>query len=237
MGVIQASKDATIDSLQQLSPVLSQIAASGDDFVSAFNVFLTYPFVDEVVGRDPQVARNLHMGDYTNLSITLDINIDAGITLPTGLPTGLPTLPTDLPTTLPTLIEPTVIIGDVLACLQSGSLTSPECMKVLALPEKLLKLREECAKPENEDKAVCKQLALIPGLPTNDTPTAPITLPTSILTQLPTLLPTLLPRAAPGGEFRYGKHGPTMAQLMQLYDPDLVSLLVPGMVLDQGAGR
>ena len=84
--VIQASKVATIDSLQQLNPVLSQIAASGDDFVNAFNVFLTYPFVDEVVGRDPQVARNLHMGDYTNLSVTLDINIDTGITLPTGLP-------------------------------------------------------------------------------------------------------------------------------------------------------
>ncbi len=95
VGVIKASKDATIDSLQQLSPVLSQIAASGDDFVNAFNVFLTYPFVDEVVGRDPQVARNLHMGDYTNLSITLDINVDTGITLPTGLPTGLPTLPTE----------------------------------------------------------------------------------------------------------------------------------------------
>ena len=68
--------------------MLSQIAASGDDFVNAFNVFLTYPFVDEVVGRDPQVARNLHMGDYTNLSVTLDINLDTGVTLPTGLPTG-----------------------------------------------------------------------------------------------------------------------------------------------------
>ena len=199
VGVIKASKDATIDSLQQLSPVLSQIAASGDDFVNAFNVFLTYPFVDEVVGRDPQVARNLHMGDYTNLSITLDINVDTGITLPTGLPTGLPTLPTDLPTTLPTLVDPTVIIGDVLACLQSGSLTSPECMKVLALPEKLLKLREECAKQENEDKAVCKQLALIPGLPTNDTPSVPITLPTSILTQITSLIPD---PAAAGGSGR-----------------------------------
>ena len=131
--VIQASKAATIDSLQQLNPVLTQIAASGDDFVNAFHVFLTYPFVDEVVGRDPQVARNLHMGDYTNLSITLDLNIDTGITLPTGLPTGLPTLPTNLPTTLPTILDPTVIIGDVLACLQSGDLASPECQKVLAI--------------------------------------------------------------------------------------------------------
>ena len=81
--MIQASKAATIESLQQLTPVLTQLAASGDDFVNAFHVFLTYPFVDEVVGRDPQVARNLHMGDYTNLSVTLDIN-STRVTLPTG---------------------------------------------------------------------------------------------------------------------------------------------------------
>jgi hypothetical protein len=31
------------------------------------------------------------MGDYTNLSITLDHDIDTGATLPTGLQTGLPT--------------------------------------------------------------------------------------------------------------------------------------------------
>ena len=231
--VIQASKAATIDSLQQLNPVLSQIAASGDDFVNAFNVFLTYPFVDEVVGRDPQVARNLHMGDYTNLSITLDLNIDTGITLPTGLPTGLPTLPTNLPTTLPTILDPTVIIGDVLACLQSGDLTSPECQKVLASPEKLLELRAECAKQENKDKAVCKQLALLPGLPTADS-SLPVPLP-SVTTLLPSL-PTVpgLPRAPVGEERQrldFGKHGPTMRQLMALYDPALVTLLVPGMVM------
>jgi phospholipid/cholesterol/gamma-HCH transport system substrate-binding protein len=226
--VISASKAATIDSLQQLSPVLSQIAASGDDFVNAFNVFLTYPFVDEVVGRDPQVARNLHMGDYTNLSITLDLDIDTGATLPTGLPTGLPTLPTDLPTKLPTILDPTVILNDVLACLRSGSLSSPECAKVLASPQKLLQLREECAKQENDDRAVCKQLALIPGLPTGD--------------GMPTLLPTIpgLPRAGVGQQSRtldFGARGPTYEQLMALYDPALVSLLVPGMVPVEEAGR
>ena len=71
--VIKASKASTIDSFRQLDPVLTELAASGDDFVKSFNVFLTYPFVDEVVGRDPQVARNLHMGDYTNLSIEMDL--------------------------------------------------------------------------------------------------------------------------------------------------------------------
>ncbi len=89
-----------------------------------------------------------------------------------------------------------MIVGDVLACLQSGSLTSPECQKVLASPEKLLKLREECAKQENEDKAVCKQLALIPGLPTADS-SLPVPVPT-LSTLLP--LPTIpgLPRAPTG---------------------------------------
>ncbi len=74
--VIKASKDVTIETFRQLQPVLTQLANSGDSFVDAFHVFLTYPFVDEVVGRDPQVARNLHMGDYTNLSIDLDLNLN-----------------------------------------------------------------------------------------------------------------------------------------------------------------
>ena len=69
--------------------MLTELANSGDAFVKSFNVFLTYPFVDEVVGRDPQVARNLHMGDYTNLSIELDVDLSGGIT---GVPTKLPTL-------------------------------------------------------------------------------------------------------------------------------------------------
>ncbi len=74
--VIKASKDVTIQTFRQLQPVLTQLANSGDSFVDAFHVFLTYPFVDEVVGRDPQVARNLHMGDYTNLAIDLDLNLN-----------------------------------------------------------------------------------------------------------------------------------------------------------------
>ena len=73
--MIRASKTATIDALTQLQPVLSNLAKTGDDFAKSFNVFLTYPFVDEVVGRDPQVARKLHMGDYTNLSIKLDVDL------------------------------------------------------------------------------------------------------------------------------------------------------------------
>ena len=46
---------------------------------------MTYPFVDEAIGRDPQVARNLHMGDYTNLSVNLDIDL-ADLNLPVDPP-------------------------------------------------------------------------------------------------------------------------------------------------------
>ena len=150
--VIQASKASTIESFRQLNPVLTELANSGDDFVNAFNVFLTYPFVDEVVGRDPQVARNLHMGDYTNLSIQLDLTVadEGGLTPPTNLPSD---------------IDPTVILNDVVRCLQSGDLTSKPCQRVFATPGKLLKLQEECHKPKNEDKDVCKQLNQVPGLP------------------------------------------------------------------------
>ncbi len=231
--VITASKAATIDSLQALDPVLTQLAASGDNFTKAFNVFLTYPFVDEVVGRDPQVARNLHMGDYTNLSITLELDLSKGPielpSLPTGLPTGLPTLPTNLPTQ----IDPTVIIDDVLKCLQSGSLTSAACQKVLQTPNELLRLKEECKKDENKDKDVCKELNAIPTLPVPTTlPTIPVPTTTS-LPPLPTV-PTLprqpgAPRAGTGQ--RSAPAGPTFGELMDLYDSNLVSLLIPGMVL------
>jgi phospholipid/cholesterol/gamma-HCH transport system substrate-binding protein len=210
VDVIARSKGATITSLERLDPVLTQLAASGDDFTNAFHVFLTYPFVDEVVGRDPQVARNLHMGDYTNLSITLDVDIQGGVT-------GTPTLPTNLPS----VIDPTTVVNDVLACLQSGSLTSEACAKVLANLEKLTRLREECAKAENKDKDVCRELNSIPGLPPEPSLPIPSTL-------LPTLVPTGLPRAGTDEKPRPGN--PTMGDLMEAYDPDLVSLLIPGMV-------
>jgi phospholipid/cholesterol/gamma-HCH transport system substrate-binding protein len=215
VDVIAKSKGATITSLQRLNPVLTQLAASGDDFTNAFHVFLTYPFVDEVVGRDPQVARNLHMGDYTNLSITLDVDVAGGVS-------ASPTLPTNLPSVL----DPTVVINDVLACIQSGSLTSEACKRVLANVQKLTQLREECAKSENKDKDVCRELNSVPGLPPAPSLPVPTTLAPTLLPT--TLVPTGLGRAGTGE--RRPSANPTMADLMDLYDPALVSLLVPGMV-------
>jgi phospholipid/cholesterol/gamma-HCH transport system substrate-binding protein len=75
--VIRDSKVATVDSLRALAPTLTQLAATGDALPKALQVFLTYPFVDSVVGKDPAQARNLHMGDYTNLSAQLDLDLGA----------------------------------------------------------------------------------------------------------------------------------------------------------------
>jgi phospholipid/cholesterol/gamma-HCH transport system substrate-binding protein len=192
--------------------VLTELGNAGDDFANAFHVFLTYPFVDEVVGRDPQVARNLHMGDYTNLSIEMDIQLTR----------NNPTLPTDPPT----ILDPTVILDNVTKCLQSNDIESKACKKVIANAEALLKLREECAKPENEDKDVCREVNLIPGPPLSEnTGGGPLDPITSALGR-----PGLSrPGHGPTADWSASR-GPTMGQLMELYDPTLVHLLVPGMV-------
>ncbi|CAM3790184.1 MCE family protein [Nocardioides marinus] len=215
--VIEQSKDTTIETIRQLQPVLTELANSGDAFVKAFNVALTYPFVDEVVGRDPQVARNLHMGDFTNLSVQLEVDLSLGVT---GVPTGLPTL-------LPTELEPTAVVGAVLNCLSSADLTSKACQKVLGSVELLLQLKEECAKPKNEDVVVCSLLNQVPGLPD---------LPGLGGIELPILGDLFggtsgqgLPRTAPGGAAQ--PQGPRVSQLTSLYDADLVGLMIPGMVV------
>ena len=104
--VIRASKTATIDSLEQLDPILTKLSEAGDALPKAFQVFLTYPFVDEVVGRNPAQARNLHMGDYTNLSVQLDLDLTNGFPTIPGLP-GAPDLP----------VDPNDVLTDVQKCL------------------------------------------------------------------------------------------------------------------------
>jgi phospholipid/cholesterol/gamma-HCH transport system substrate-binding protein len=210
--VIKASKDSTIASFRQLVPVLTELANTGDNFAKSFHVFLTYPFVDDVVGRDPQVARNLHMGDYTNLSVKLDI------ALPGGEGPEVP-VPTE---TLPTIIDPTIILNRFQKCIESGDLQSRACKRVTDTPQELLRLRDECQKEENRGRVVCRELNQIPasgGDGDGDDPDLP----------LPDL-PGGLNRAGYGPTDDWGARGPTMGDLMKVYDPDLVALLVPGMV-------
>jgi phospholipid/cholesterol/gamma-HCH transport system substrate-binding protein len=73
--VIEASKASTIEALQNLAPVLSALGKAGSALPKSLQVALTYPFVDEAVGRNPEVARNLHMGDFTNLSVNLSLDL------------------------------------------------------------------------------------------------------------------------------------------------------------------
>jgi phospholipid/cholesterol/gamma-HCH transport system substrate-binding protein len=213
--VIDASKEGTTEALRQLNPVLTELANSGDAFVKSFNVFLTYPFVDEVVGRDPQVARNLHMGDYTNLSIELDVDLSGGIT---GIPTKLPTL-------LPSELDPTKVVDLLTRCLTSGALTSAACQRLVGTLEGLTKLREACLKPGNRDTVVCQALAQVPGLP--HLPGLPSGLPST-----PVLGGLLGAGRAPAGPTKAppSGRGPTMRDLSRTFDPALVRLLVPGMV-------
>ena len=228
--VIKASKDATIESLRQLNPVLTELADSGDSLVKSFNVFLTYPFVDEVVGRDPQVARNLHMGDYTNLSVELDIDASGGVS---GLPTGLPT---ELPTVLPSDLDPTVILGRVARCIASGDVTSKPCRKLLSTVQGLAKIKEACLKKKNRKTVVCRIVNQIPGLPNLPGGELPSGIPTE-LPSLPGGLGGLLGLGRTGVGPTQSPHGPTLGQLSRVFDPALVRLLVPGMVTDSGGER
>ena len=215
--VIKASKDATIESLRQLNPVLTELGNAGDDFVKSFNVFLTYPFVDEVVGRDPQVARNLHMGDYTNLSVELDLDLSGGVT---GVPTELPTL-------LPGDLDPPKLLDRVTRCLRSGDLTSKSCRKLLTTLQGLTELKQKCLKPKARKTVVCQALNQVPGVP--ELPGVGDAL--GDIPGLGDLLGLGRPGAGPtrGGPSTTGR-GPTMGQLSRAFDPALVQLLIPGMV-------
>ena len=123
--VIQASKQGTVDSLNALAPTLTELAKSGDDLANSLQIILTFPFIDGVVGKNPAQARDLHMGDYTNLSIVLDLDLRNGIPavgLPAGDGTGLPAIPLPgLDEVLPDLPLPTLGVPDVGGLLGAGS--------------------------------------------------------------------------------------------------------------------
>ncbi len=218
VGVIKASKAATIDSFRQLVPVLNQLADAGDAYVDAFHVFLTYPFVDEVVGRDPQVARNLHMGDYTNLSIELEVKVEGGGPGGTGLPTDLPT----------DIIDPTEVVE------RRAQVPPVRRHHEQGLPEGPRQPHEAHpaaggVRQEEEPRQGRLQAAERPPRPA-DALRAPADRSTRSPAILGDGLGALAPRAGVGWDADYGADGPTMGELADVYDPALVALLVPGMV-------
>jgi phospholipid/cholesterol/gamma-HCH transport system substrate-binding protein len=213
--VIKASKDSTIASFRQLVPVLTELANTGDNFAKSFHVFLTYPFVDEVVGRDPQVARNLHMGDYTNLSVKLDVALPGS---EDGGPAVNPTDPAAVCTTLgelpnnPTQQQLQDLCEGAAAKLQR-CIDNPSAKNCRGVPDVLV----EAACAEQPNNPLCD--VVLPGGGDGDGGG-----------DGPTLPPLPLPRAGYGPTDGWSTRGPTMGDLTKIYDPDLVALLVPGMV-------
>ena len=186
--VIKTTKTATIDTLKMLDPVLFQISQAGDDFAKGFSTFLTYPFIDESVGRDPQVARNLHMGDYVNLSIDLALDI-GNLKLPDLVCIATDQLP-DLP--LDVLIDLKTLCPAATQTLQSCLKTPPDPQACLKLPGALL---------DN----VCQAVKLLCGLTGGAKAGAPASSPNASANPLGTLLSTViggggLGRPAPGGD-------------------------------------
>jgi phospholipid/cholesterol/gamma-HCH transport system substrate-binding protein len=221
--------------------VLTQFSNAGDAFVDSFHVFLTYPFVDEVVGRDPQVARNLHMGDYTNLSVQLDISVTGGDGDTVNLPDPLPD-PTDPCTTLKEvrqelganvpLDELLEYVDNLQGLCDRAEEVIDQCLAkdnlanlVTCLENKLDVTVQDLTQGVLDDS--CQLLGIaasqcpdVTGGGGGDDGGDGGVLPD---------VPDLDLLRAPFGPDPAGS-GPTMGQLADHYDPALVSLLVPGMV-------
>jgi phospholipid/cholesterol/gamma-HCH transport system substrate-binding protein len=225
--VIKASKDSTIESFRQLVPVLTELSNTGDNFAKSFHVFLTYPFVDEVVGRDPQVARNLHMGDYTNLSAKLDIalpGVEGGPDLPVPTDTGVVcTTVQELTNSLPD--DPTTdqiknrlkkLCNRARAKEIRQCLNNPNQRNCEGVPGVIAEAVEEAVCADLPDNPLCGGGPLAGTGSGGGGPTLP---------PIPGL-----PRAGFGSTDAGAGRGPTVGDLMKVYDPDLVALLVPGMV-------
>jgi phospholipid/cholesterol/gamma-HCH transport system substrate-binding protein len=181
------------------------------------------------VGRNPRVARNLHMGDYTNLSVNLDI------ALPEAGGGGGP--------------KPPVPTNPVKVCTKLKDL--PDNTPIGQLPENLCKAAAKkinrCIKhpsPKNcqgVPKAIVKRVAKSicqsqPNNPICDVLPGPLGgsgggggggggggVPVPPIPGLPR-------RVGYGPTDSASVRGPTMGELSRVYDPDLVALLVPGMV-------
>jgi phospholipid/cholesterol/gamma-HCH transport system substrate-binding protein len=210
--VIRDSKVATIDSLEALAPTLTKLAEAGDSLPKSLQVFLTYPFVDAVVGKNPAQARNLHMGDYTNLSVQLDLNLTGEDEQP------LPE-PGDLCANVPSnpLCDEAGPITDTLTqaekCILSGDPNSKACKNV-----SLKQVKETCQKKKYADNNFCKVVLAVPDSPADE--------PLPDLPDLPGL-PLL---SSSDGLFRPAFGAGSGTASTTDYNDELAPLLVWGMV-------
>jgi len=200
--VISQSKTATIESLRSLDPTLTQLAEAGDSLPKAFQVFLTYPFVDEVVGRNPAQARNLHMGDYTNLSVQMDIDLTKGLPTVPGPPAEIPG-------------DPVGTVNDIVDCVNSGDAESEEC-------DGLTKKQAQKLCNQFPNNPICD--ALVPGSGDSGSGGDDSDSPLPPLPGLGRAMPGAVFFGAPSVEPEEGS-SPDLG-----YDPTLGALLIQGMV-------
>ncbi|WP_370249167.1 MCE family protein [Nocardioides sp.] len=222
--VIERSKESTIETIRQLEPVLTQLADSGQNLVDSFNVALTYPFVDEVVGRDPVVADRLQMGDYTNLSVQLDIDLTDPPDLP-GIPCDpLSAIPADSPLGS---IDVTGLCEDAQDAI-AACVNNPSFRTCQALPAGII--GSVCDNISPRLPLLCGRLGASGGQGGTGGLGGVVGGLTGGLTGgLGGLLNRPATGAAATGTSTTRSY--TVGELMDLYDPALVGLMIPGMVL------
>lgn len=152
--VIRASKRDLIKSLEHLRPVLSKLRAAGDELAPGLNLLVSFPF--------PKEASEIVKGDYANTSIRAEISLDNFVAAGGGeLPPVIP--PIELP-------DPVEVLNDVQKCLQSGSISSNACKKVLADVDLLNRLKKQCKKDKHKQNQVCVVLNQLPDVPLDELP-------------------------------------------------------------------
>jgi phospholipid/cholesterol/gamma-HCH transport system substrate-binding protein len=107
--VIQSTRANTVADLRSLQPVLTQLAAAGNDLPNALELLTTYPF-PKTIGPSTYKGKQIQggiRGDYANLFISVDADIVSTIGNLTGVP-----LPLRVPKTTPGLpVVPKLPLG------------------------------------------------------------------------------------------------------------------------------
>lgn len=75
-SVVRDSKDNTVADLKALQPILTNLAASGDDLAKSLLAGVTYPFTDGVFSNTVAGANSFHTGDYANLAVSTNLTAD-----------------------------------------------------------------------------------------------------------------------------------------------------------------
>ena len=132
-GVIRRSKSDTLKGLNDLEPILKELANAGDSLAEAFRIVLSFPFSDAIVGNSvdramvsctseqpppagtgdevsppSEIRQNVQegacYGDYANLDINLSLNLQQTIGLIAGiLSLGCSQIPAPVCSNLPPL--------------------------------------------------------------------------------------------------------------------------------------